>query len=128
MSSWLLDTSVLIGVGIDPARLPRSAAISVVSLGELRAGVDLADDDDVKALRSARLDAVRAAFAALPVDAPVADEYGRILALARRERRTVKATDLLIIATAAADGRALHTRDSAQAALAVVAGLEVDGT
>lgn len=127
MSSWLLDTSVLIGVGIDPATLPRSAAISVISLGELRAGVHLADGDAVRALRSARLGAVRATFVALPVDAPVADEYGRILALARRERRTVKATDLLIIATAAADGRGLHTRDSAQAALAAVAGIEVSG-
>jgi predicted nucleic acid-binding protein len=128
VSAWLLDTSVLIGSRVDPDSLPTSAAISVISVGELRAGVHLADDDEVRALRSARLEAVRSAFAALPVDERVADEYGRVLALARRRRRTVKATDLLIIATAAADRRGLHTRDVAQAALATAAGIEVSGS
>ncbi len=118
---------MLIASVADPDALPPSAAISVISLGELRAGIHLADGDDVRRLRSARLDAVSSAFLALPVDAGVADEYGRVLALARRERRTVKATDLLIIATAMAEGRGLHTRDSAQAALALAAGVEVAG-
>lgn len=118
---------MLIGSGLGASELPLSAAISVISVGELRAGVHLAGSDEVRALRVGRLEAVRSAFLALPVDARVADEYGRILALARRERRAVKATDLLIIATAAADRRGLHTRDLAQGALAGAAGVEVGG-
>jgi predicted nuclease of predicted toxin-antitoxin system len=42
-----------------------------------------------------------------------------------REGRTTKATDLLILATAAATGRELHTLDHAQAALAAALGLAV---
>jgi predicted nucleic acid-binding protein len=118
---------VLIASDLDAATLPLSAAISVVSLGELRAGVHLAGVEAVRAMRSRRLEAVRAAFAALPVDERVADEYGRILALARRERRSAKASDLLIIATAMADARGLHTLDVAQASLARIAEVEVTG-
>jgi len=126
MSGDLLDTSILIAP--DPtalSSLPASAAISVITLGELRAGVLLARDATVEAARSARLTAVRAAFAPLPVDEPVADQYGEILAVARSQRRTVKATDLLIIATAAAHGRTLHTLDERQASLARATGLAV---
>jgi predicted nucleic acid-binding protein len=115
----LLDTSVLIAPGADTlGELPVSAAISVVSLGELHAGVQLARDDVVRAGRQARLAAIRAAFLPLAVDEAVAQWYGTILAIARKERRATKATDLLIIATAAATGRTLTTRDVAQAALA----------
>lgn len=121
----LLDTSVLIGS--DPAAaLPATAAISVITLGELRAGVLLARDQRTLDGRRARFDAVRAAFAAIPVDEDVAERYGDVLAVARSQRRTAKATDLLIVATAAAHGRTLHTRDERQAALAGVAGVAVE--
>jgi predicted nucleic acid-binding protein len=59
----------------------------------------------------------------LPVDEAVADEYGRILAVARTKRPTAKASDLLIIATAAATSRRLFTLDTAQARLAADAGI-----
>jgi predicted nucleic acid-binding protein len=117
--SALLDTSVLIasdeGRAID---LPATAAISVITLGELRAGVLRASSDSIRAGRARRLAAVRSAFAALPVDAIVAEHYGDALATARDLGRTTKATDLLVIATAAAGGRTLHTLDDAQATLA----------
>lgn len=119
MRGHLLDTSVLIAQEPPPLdELPPSAAISVVTLGELRAGVLLAPTDDVRAARRGRLDAVLRAFLALPVDETVAERYGAVLALARRQRRTVKATDLLIVATAAAEDRTLFTLDVAQARLA----------
>jgi predicted nucleic acid-binding protein len=51
--------------------------------------------------------------------------YGELLAIARSQRRTSKATDLLIIATAAASARTLFTRDAAQASLAKLAGVPV---
>lgn len=127
VSGSLLDTSVLIGAmpsGV--ASLPRTAAISVVSLGELHAGVLLARDEKTREARHVRLQAIRAAFAPLDVDTVVAERYGEILAVARSEGRAAKATDLLIIATAAAHERELHTRDGCQAALARAAGVPVD--
>ena len=124
LSGSLLDTSVLVARDPDAAlELPESAAISVITLGELRAGVLIARKKAVVDERIRRLAAVRAVFAPLPVEEAVADEYGRILAVARTKRRTVKASDLLIIATAAATFRRLFTLDTAQAQLAADAGI-----
>ena len=118
MSGILLDTSVVI-TGIDPAdEADQRAAISVITLGELRAGVLLARDPAIRAERQARLAAIHSAFMPLSVDEPVTERYAEILAAARQQGRTTKATDLLIIATAAATGRALWTRDLRQARLA----------
>ena len=117
--SAILDTSVLIATDEQgDLELPETAAISVITLGELRAGVLRARDAQVRAARVRRLRAVRAAFAALPVDDEVADRYGEALAAARDRGRSAKATDLLIIATAAATGRTLYTLDQAQAGFA----------
>jgi predicted nucleic acid-binding protein len=124
MSGRLLDTSVLIvrdeAGALD---LPETAAISVITLGELRAGVLIAGNQAVAENRRRRLVAVRAAFAPLAVDEPVAECYGDVLAVALSQGRAAKATDLLIIATAAATGRELYTLDTAQARLAQAAGL-----
>jgi len=126
LSQALLDTSVLIAHDeqalID---LPVTAAISVITIGELRAGVLLARGRSVGRARQQRLDAVRSAFAPLPVDETVAERYGDVLLVARKQRRTVKATDLLIIATAAVTGRELYTLDVAQARLAAAARVSV---
>lgn len=126
VSGALLDTSVLIAH--DPGgaiELPPSAAISVISLGELRAGVLLAGDEQVAAERTRRVAAVRAAFEPLVVDEAVVERYGDVLFIARSEGRTVKATDLLLIATAKATDRSLYTLDRAQARLAGAAGVTV---
>jgi predicted nucleic acid-binding protein len=122
----LLDTSVVIAAG-DPIGLEpgQTAAISVITLGELRAGVRVAADARTRAQRQARLAAIRMTFSPLPVDEIVVDHYGEILATARSQRRTTKATDLLIIATAAATGRMLLTLDDAQAQLASLAGVAI---
>lgn len=61
---------------------------------------------------------MRQTFEPIPVDESVAEQYGEILAAARAKRRTTKATDLLIIATAAASGRTLLTLDDTQRRLA----------
>jgi predicted nucleic acid-binding protein len=45
------------------------------------------------------------------------------LAVARSQRRAAKATDVLIIATAAATARKLHTLDAGQARRAEAAGV-----
>lgn len=94
------------------------AAISVVTLGELRAGVRLARDPTVRSMRQSQLAAIRSVFLPLPVDEAVAEHYGVALATARATRRITNATDLMIIATAAATGRTLLTLDERQASLA----------
>ena len=122
MSDALLDTSVVIAGerAIDP---PATTAISVVTLGELRAGVLLAADPSVRAARQARLAAVRDAYVPLPIDESIAERYGEVLAGARATRRITTATDLLIVATAAATGRVLYTLDERQAKLALDLGV-----
>jgi predicted nucleic acid-binding protein len=128
VTGTLLDTSVVIAYDESGTfELPADAAISVVTLGELRAGVLRARDAATRATRQARLTAVRAAFAPLLVDEIVAEHYGDALAHAREQGRSVKATDLLIIAAASATGRGLHTLDVAQAGLARELGLSVSG-
>jgi predicted nucleic acid-binding protein len=123
----VLDTSVVIAsasaLTLEPGD---TAAISVLTIGELQAGVRLASDPEIRTLRQARLSAVRAMFEPLPVDETVAYQYGELLAFARSERRTSKATDLLILATASATGRTLLTFDDAQASLARAVGVAVN--
>ncbi|HXE43606.1 MAG TPA: PIN domain-containing protein [Conexibacter sp.] len=128
MSRALLDTSVVIAAadGADVA-LPGEAAISVVTLGELRAGVLRARDAAARLERLTRFELIRSSFIPLPVDEEVADHYGRALARARDEGRIEKPLDLLIIATAAASDNVLHTLDKAQAKLARRLGLVVQG-
>jgi toxin FitB len=126
LSRALLDTSVVIdGLPSGQTDAPETMAISVITLGELRAGVRLAGDPSSRTARQGRLVAVRDAFEPIPVDETVAEHYGDILAAARSAGRTTKATDLLIVATAAATGRILHTLDTRQAALAQAAGIQV---
>ena len=127
LTRLLLDTSAVIAHA-DALRLEpgQTAAISVVTLGELVAGVRLAGDARTRALREARLAAVRSAFEPILVDEIVAQRYGEVLASARASGRTSKATDLLVIATAAATGRALRTLDHAQEQLAMALGVPVE--
>ena len=126
MNGALLDTSVLIAAELAVDQLPATAAISVVTLGELYAGVELARNDEARRVRQARLGAVRAAFAPIHVDESVAERFGAVLAVARREGQAAKATDALIIATAATTSRSLHTLDRRQAALARAVGVTVN--
>lgn len=104
----LLDTSVLIAAEEGP---DDDVAISVVSLTELHFGVLIARDDDARARRMRRLGAIEAHFDALPFDAAVARECGRLhAAVAKRggqpRRRSL---DLAIAATANVHGVPLLT-------------------
>jgi toxin FitB len=127
VSRALLDTSFVIAATKGDVALPEAASISVMTLGELRAGVLRAHNGAARVERVERLNDVRSLFVALPIDEGVADHYGRALALARDEGRSTKATDLLIVATAAATDNVLHTLDERQAKLARRMGLVVHG-
>jgi predicted nucleic acid-binding protein len=107
----LLDTSVLIGELPPPEDV--EAAISVVSITELHFGVLVADDDDERALRTARLSVVEATFDPLPVSAEVARAWGQLAAAVTRRggnprRRQI---DLAIAATAQVEGVPLLTEN-----------------
>ncbi|MDA8075179.1 MAG: VapC toxin family PIN domain ribonuclease [Actinomycetota bacterium] len=107
----LLDTSVLIGELPPPDDV--EAAISVVSITELHFGVLVADDDDERALRTARLSVVEATFDPLPVSVEVARAWGQLAAAVTRRggnprRRQI---DLAIAATAQVEGVPLLTEN-----------------
>ncbi|HEY4277562.1 MAG TPA: PIN domain-containing protein [Conexibacter sp.] len=95
----LLDTSVLIAAhGPDDVE----GAISAASLAELHFGVLVARDDDERALRAQRLGVVEAAFDPIPLDAPIAREWGRLSAAvtARGGQPRRRMVELAIAATA----------------------------
>ncbi len=104
----LLDTSILIG---DSTPGDVEAAISVASLAELHFGVGVAKDADERARRIQRLGAVEATFDALPVNAAVAREWGKLAAAvtARGGQPRRRAIDLVIAATATVHGVTLLT-------------------
>ena len=68
MNRTLLDTSFVIAASDGDAVLPDDAAISVITLGELRAGVLRARDAAERAERTQRLSDLRSLFVAFPVD------------------------------------------------------------
>lgn len=107
----ILDTSVLLGPA--PAEIEGEIAISSASLAELHFGVLVARSDFSRAARLRRLAIIEQTFQALPVDATVAREYGRLAALVVAAGRQPRARvmDLLIAATAAAAHARLYTRN-----------------
>ena len=108
----LLDTSVLVATDLSP--LPGDLGISVASLAELHFGVLVTDDPVIRAERLRRLTELRRTFDALPIDDAVAVSYGQlaavVVAVGRRQRSRV--IDLLIAATAHANGARLYTRNA----------------
>lgn len=115
MSAGLLDTSVVIDWDAPDvaAALPDQAAICTITLAELTAGPHLATASDERARRQARLQQIEATFEPLPFDAAAARSYGQVVAAVaetdRSPRRRI--ADLLIAATAHANGLALYTRN-----------------
>jgi predicted nucleic acid-binding protein len=107
----VLDTSVLIAAE-HPGDL--EGAISAASLAELHFGVLVAPDDDERGRRTQRLAVVEATFDALPMDARVAREWGRLSAAvaSRGGQPRRRAMDLAIAATANAHAVPLATRNA----------------
>ncbi|HEV2768815.1 MAG TPA: PIN domain-containing protein [Solirubrobacteraceae bacterium] len=116
--SVLLDTSVLLRVpGGHQRAVADHWAISVVTIGELEAGILLATEGSMRAQRLRHLAAVLEVSPVLAVDRAVAARYGELRAASGR----VPSNDLWIAATALAHGMRLVTADRQQAALPVVA-------
>jgi predicted nucleic acid-binding protein len=121
----LLDTNILIlPKWISPAELPDEMAISAITLAELSAGpheVRRNDDQsmyDESAERARRLEVLQRAeseFDPVPFDAEAARIYGRVTAavIAAGRKPRGRAVDLMIAATAIAEGLPLYTTNPA---------------
>jgi len=111
----LADTSYFItsGEGREaPIDQAYELAVSVVTIGELRAGVLLADDPATTAQRLRTLNAAEL-LDPLPIDERVADAWSELrVTLRRQERRQLRASDSWIAATAIANGLPILTLDS----------------
>lgn len=111
----LLDTSVVIDWD-DPevARaLPDEVAICAITVAELAAGPHVTIDAAEGARRQLHLQRVESQFEPLPFDAEAARSYGLVVAAvvdAGRSHRS-RLADLLIAATAHANGLPLFTRN-----------------
>jgi len=110
----LADTSVFVaresGRPLDVDALPAELGVSVVTIGELRAGVLAAGDLET---RDRRLTTLTQALALdpLPIDGEVAEAWARLRILLRDAGRKMPVNDSWIAATALAHGVPVVTQD-----------------
>lgn len=111
----MIDTSVVIDIeALDSVRLPAQIAVSAITMAELAAGPHATADPAQKSRRQDRLQRAEAAFDPLPFDVESSRAYGRVCAAAvaaGRKPRGARAVDLLVAATACANGRRCSTRN-----------------
>jgi hypothetical protein len=126
----VLDTSVFIaaesGRALDADALPTEAAICVITLAELHAGVLAATDVDTRARRMATLDSV-VDIELLPIDEAAAITWARMRARLAEAGRRVNINDLWIAACAASRELPVVTQDDDFTALVELANLRVIG-
>lgn len=114
MSRGLADTAVFIarehGRSLDAKALPDELAVSIITIGELRAGVLAADSVEVRDRRLATLTAALR-LDPVPVDEAVAAEWARLRVLLRDSGQRMPVNDSWIAATALALGVPVVTQD-----------------
>jgi predicted nucleic acid-binding protein len=124
----LLDTSVFIaaesGRELEVQRLPDEAAMSVVTVAELQAGVFAAPDTATRVRRMATVAALRH-VEVLPVDADAAQVWAQLRVQLSEQGRRINVNDLWIAATAVSRGLPVYTQDDDFAAVEGMAGLVV---
>ena len=127
-SLGLLDTSVLIaaekGRTLRAEALPEKAAISIITVAELRAGVLSAPDIDSRNRRITTLERISRA-AILAIDHGAAQMWAGMRAYLAASGKGVSVNDLWIAATAAASEIPVVTQDRDFDALSGVNGLTV---
>jgi predicted nucleic acid-binding protein len=110
----LADTSVFIaresGRELAEEAFPDELAVSIITVGELRAGVLATSDVDIRARRLATLMEV-AALDPLPIDERVAEAWARLRILLRDGGKRMPVNDSWIAATAMAFGVPVVTQD-----------------
>jgi predicted nucleic acid-binding protein len=114
VSDGLADTTLFIasksGRAIDVASIPDRLAVSVITIGELRAGVLAARDLETRDRRLATLTAALG-LAPVPVDDDVAAAWARLRVQLRDLGLRMGVNDSWIAATALALGVPVVTRD-----------------
>jgi predicted nucleic acid-binding protein len=121
----LADTSVFIAIesgrSLRADAMPGGLAVSIITIGELRAGVLAADD---LITRDRRLDTLLTALSLhpIPIDDRVAEAWARLRVTLRDSEIRLEINDSWIAATAIAHGLPLVTQDADYIA---VPGLEV---
>jgi len=124
----LLDTSIFIaaesGRPIRDEAIPDAAAISIVTMAELRAGIFAADDIATRDQRLRTLE-MASGIAVFPVDDEVSRAWAQMRAYLAASGRRVRANDMWIAATAAAHEIPVVTQDADFDALNGIAGLTV---
>jgi hypothetical protein len=120
VTAGIADTSVFIahesGRALDADRLPDELGVSVITIGELRAGVLAAVDVETRDRRLATFSAARA-LDPIPIDEPVADAWARLRILLRDSGQRMPVNDSWIAATAMSLGVAIVTQDDDYAAV-----------
>jgi predicted nucleic acid-binding protein len=114
VSRGLADTSLFIAREtrrpLDASALPDELAVSIITIGELRAGVLFADSVET---RDRRLRTLTAALALdpIPIDDVVAAQWARLRVLLRDAGQRMPVNDSWIAATAMAHGVPVVTQD-----------------
>jgi predicted nucleic acid-binding protein len=111
MTRAVADTTLFIaresGRALEEGDLPDEITVSVITVGELRAGVLAATDVATRARRLTTLvGALR--FDPVPIDQSVADEWARLRVLLRHAGLRMPVNDSWIAATAMASGSRRH--------------------
>jgi predicted nucleic acid-binding protein len=110
----LADTTVFIaresGRALQESSLPDELAVSIITVGELRAGVLSADDVKIRDRRLATLTAAMA-LDPVPIDDDVAEQWARLRLLLRDTGQRMPVNDSWIAATAMALDVPLVTQD-----------------
>ncbi len=114
MSRGLADTTVFIasesGRPLHESSLPDELAVSIITVGELRAGVLSAGDVRIRDRRLATLTAAMA-LDPVPIDDDVAEQWARLRVLLRETGQRMPVNDSWIAATAMALAVPIVTRD-----------------
>jgi predicted nucleic acid-binding protein len=114
VSRGLADTSIFIageaGRSLDRTLLPDELAVSVITIGELRAGVLVATDVDSRDRRLATLTQALA-LQPVPVDNEIASHWARLRVLLRDSHQRMPVNDSWIAATALSLGVPVVTQD-----------------
>ncbi len=114
MTRGIADTSIFIaresGRPLDEEKLPDELAISVITIGELRAGVLAAVDVGARDRRLATLSEALT-LEPLPIEQPIAEVWARLRVDLRDEGKRIPVNDSWIAATAISLGVPVVTQD-----------------
>ena len=115
MSRGLADTSLFVareaGRRIDVTALPTELAVSVITIGELRAGVLASTEVEVRDRRLATLEAALL-LDPMPVNHDAAQAWARLRVLLRNAGKRMPVNDSWIAATAMSIGVPVVTQDA----------------